>query len=331
MADLGAIWAAEDAVPPGGPSGTATNGSDTIIGDGGANTLGSASAPTGNGQDTIYGAGGNDTLSGGNGLDTLYGGAGDDTLNGGNDTDVLYGGSGADILNGQAGNDTLAGGKDNDILTGGNGDDTFVFRFSVTETAVSESFTGWLIANNLGSYVDANGELKDGTSQSFFSSQYTAWLSHLVEKYDIGSDTDGDGKISIGLNQNDPNGTPIIEGLTQEGLSDIFADRESFAWTQGKATQTRYYSDSFSLEGETTINGEGADTLNDFGTGNDVLKLVGITQEQFLANAHASLKDADHIGALDTVITIGDSSITLLGVDMQDLGAAVTAGKIVFG
>ena len=92
-----------------------------------------------------------------------------------------------------------------------------------------------------------DGQLKDGTSQSFFSTHYTAWLSHLVDTYHLGHDVNADGKVSVDLNQNDPNGTPIVEGLTQAELSALFGAREDFTWTQGKATQTRYYSDNFTV------------------------------------------------------------------------------------
>jgi hypothetical protein len=42
------------------------------------------------------------------------------------------------------------------------------------------TFDAGLQAKGLGSYLDGDGELKDGTSQAFFSAQYAAWLNDLI-------------------------------------------------------------------------------------------------------------------------------------------------------
>lgn len=128
------------------------------------------------GNDTLYGLAGDDTLDGGSGADTMLGGTGDDTYRIDNTLDVvtelanegidtvisslkvttlgdnvenltldyvprwglghigigneldnaLTGGAGADVLKGLDGNDRLDGGGGFDILIGGDGDDTYV-------------------------------------------------------------------------------------------------------------------------------------------------------------------------------------------------------------
>ena len=109
-----------------GPFG-ATNGNDTINGDGRANK--------------ICGLFGNDTISGLAGNDTLFGdacdrqathvvgtpprGDGNDKLNGGDGNDALYGAGGRDTLNGGSGGDQLFGGDGDDALTGAGGVDRF--------------------------------------------------------------------------------------------------------------------------------------------------------------------------------------------------------------
>lgn len=337
MADLETIWQQEDAVPPGGPSGSATNGDDIIIGDNNDNILGSSAPNTGNGADEIYGAGGNDTLNGGNGADTLYGGAGIDTLNGDNGEDELYGGSGDDTLKGGGANDILVGGKDNDTLTGGSGDDEFVFRFCLTESnGASDSFTDWLTDHGYAQYV-VSGLVADNIPQNVFASQYTAWLNYLVQEYGLGEDTDGDGIINVGLNQNDsdPDATPWIEGVSAEDLMALFDGRDDLIVKTGKVTQERYYSNIFSTgDGETTLDGEGYDIINDFrhtGAGNDTMRFQGLTTAQFdqlvadgvISVNLAATADANGV-ADDTVISWDGGSITLLG---QTFGGSLATLK----
>lgn len=84
-----------------------------------------------NGWDVLFGDDGNDTLDGGEGGDELWGGLGNDLLLGGaepsfNENDTLNGGSGDDTLIGATGDDALRGGAGADMLAGGRGADTMV-------------------------------------------------------------------------------------------------------------------------------------------------------------------------------------------------------------
>ncbi len=112
-------------------------GNDTLIGNedndklfGGAGndslrgSIGNDSLEGGEGDDTLAGGMDKDELHGGAGADYLSAGQGDDKLYGDDGDDMLYGRKGADLLEGGTGNDTLIGNQDNDTLKGGAGHDT---------------------------------------------------------------------------------------------------------------------------------------------------------------------------------------------------------------
>jgi hypothetical protein len=319
----------------------------TIIGTEASDTLIGATQPDGiaeddlivgaGGDDLIQGGGGSDTISGGDGIDTLFGDyftttdeqtPGGDNLSGGAGDDTLIGGGGNDILEGGAGGDLLCG---DDVMDGG-GADTFKFSFTTASAGQSESFTDWLAANGSGTAV-SNGELADGTTQSFFSTKYTEWLQHLVKDYGIGIDTNGDGQIKVGLNQNDPTGTPQIEGLGAEELADMFCDRENVLIKTGKTTHERHYSDGFTTSsgGEAVVTGlDGQDVIYDFEWGSDNLSFSGLgtdfTLQQFEASFQVTQSDYGTVLAL----VDGSWSATLLG--MTDVHSeADFYGQITFG
>lgn len=75
-------------------------------------------------HDYLEGYGGNDTISGGAGDDLILGGSGKDSLSGGSGYDDIDGGSGADIISGGDGNDLIYGGSGNDRLSGDAGADS---------------------------------------------------------------------------------------------------------------------------------------------------------------------------------------------------------------
>jgi VCBS repeat-containing protein len=117
------------------------------------------------------------------------------------------------------------------------------------------TFDAWLQAKGFGSYLDGDGELKDGTSQAFFSAQYAAWLNDLIAyyadairiRYALASDT----LLEATVNQNDTSGLPAITGLTAAQVDQLFDDTSDFSWTSGSARHLifheRYYSNSFNF------------------------------------------------------------------------------------
>ena len=277
-------------------------------------------------------------VNGKNGNDTITGGPGLDSLNGGPGNDLLKGGDGDDTLQGAQGNDILEGGDGNDWLKGAEGNNTFIFNFSVDDSAgASESFTGDFFAGSV-----VGGEVADGTSQNTFSVQYTNWLNHLVDTYDLGSDANGDGIIGVGLNQNDPNGTPTIEGLSATELEAMFGSRESFMAQTGRVQQERWYSDVFSWDGGPQITAsDGNDIVVSFNDSNvnntDALELHGITQAQAAALFTYQTGDFDLDGVADDSLiswegatNAGDGSITVVGETWADLGAFLNDSRVDF-
>lgn len=77
--------------------------------------------PSGN---PLIGTSGNDTLIGNEGNNRMLGAGGNDNMNGQGGNDTIFGGKGADKLFGGAGDDQLNGGKQSDDLNGGTGNDT---------------------------------------------------------------------------------------------------------------------------------------------------------------------------------------------------------------
>ena len=74
------------------------------------NVIGILNVKGGSGDDTLIGNGGNNSLAGGSGNDVILGAGGNDILDGGAGLDILLGGTGADTLVGGGGEDLLMGG-----------------------------------------------------------------------------------------------------------------------------------------------------------------------------------------------------------------------------
>lgn len=247
------------------------------------------------------------------GDDILIGSEGDDTLYGGDGDDILFGLGGDDLLDGGADMDILVGAEGDDTLTGGTENDLFQFAFEFTEGGETTSFTDWLAAQGLQT---------SGWTQSFFVTQYNAYLEHLVATYDLGFDSNGDGKIDVSFHQNEEGAVPYIEGLSDEELSAMFSESEGVMVYTGKKTQERYYSESFSIGDQIAVtSSDGLDTITDFSfEEGDRLEFVGLgsdfTLEQFMNFFRVENADRDGDGKLDTVLGLesGDWSVTLAGV-----------------
>jgi hypothetical protein len=105
---------------------------------------------------------------------------------------------------------------------------------------------------------DGTVDDRPGALQSLFSSQYAAWLYHLLTEYGLGSDEDGDGLISVHSHQNDPDARPEIEGMSAEELAGMFSDPDDFTWMSSinphssthTVTHERFYWDAFTTSEE---------------------------------------------------------------------------------
>jgi len=109
--------------------GPATNGTDTMAGGGGIDTVTYASRANGvtvtldgNFDDGEAGEGDNVGAD----IENAYGGAGNNLLTGSSSANSLVGAGGLDTIDGAAGDDLLTGGLESDFLTGGAGNDTIV-------------------------------------------------------------------------------------------------------------------------------------------------------------------------------------------------------------
>lgn len=168
---------------------------------------------------------------------------------------TLSGGRGDDLLIGGAGDDTLSGGP-------GNGNDTFQFDFFFEGSGEGGeaplSFINWL---------DDGYDIVN-MSQGDFSSQYTNWIKYLVDGWlrDLYEDIPDD--YIIDINQNDANGNPYIEGISEAQLAEVFGDASKIIITAGRNDKERYYSDlhnDFDWGGETVLtSNDGDDTITDF-------------------------------------------------------------------
>jgi hypothetical protein len=72
-------------------------------------------------------------------------------------------------------------------------------------------------------------------------------------------DANGNGKAGVRLKQHDPDGTPRVEGLTDEQLSAIFSDRDEVTLRHGHHGHDQWYSNTYtssSSEDKTTVASE---------------------------------------------------------------------------
>lgn len=225
-----------------------------------------------------------------------------------------------EILQGTELDDSIDGMGGNDTLEGLAGADAFHYAFTMTP-ADSSTFSGWLADNGLAPLADG------ATTQNFFAKHYTAWLTSLVAENELGADLDGDGEISVDLNQNDPDGTPIIEGMTEDELTAMFGDRLSLEVKTGKTTHDRWYSDSITLGSDAVTSDSGMDVITDFDAAEgDTLHMTGITLADFEAMFTITEADVNADTALDTVITLATNaswSLTLVGVTGFDPATSI--------
>jgi Ca2+-binding RTX toxin-like protein len=269
----------------------------------------------GSGSDTLFGGGGTDRLMGGLGDDTYIvddasdvvleaAGAGNDTIvasfsktigatfenltfTGGANIDgmgnaaanVLTGNSGDNTLNGRVGNDTLNGGLGNDVLLGDSGNDT-----------LNGDDGDDILSGSSGEDTLNGGAGSDSLSGGGGNDTADGGAGNDVLLGESGFDTlnggDGDDVLDGGAHGDVLNGGAGNDLLIGGSGSDFFVFDPSF--------------------GDDTIVGFDASP----GGGQDLLDIsaLGITAATFAASVSITQSGAN------TVVTIGDSSITLIGV-----------------
>ncbi len=284
---------------------TSGSGQDKLTGNGLANSL-----VSGGGSDTLSGLGGNDSLEGGNGHDKLNGGSGNDRLNGGNGIDTAQFFGTADVTvnlgisgaqNTGHGNDTLLSienilsGSGNDKLTG-NGSDN-----ALSSGAGDDTLTG-----AGGSDVLSSGRGKD----KLFGGEDADTLNG-----GRGADklfgNNGNDKL-YGNNDNDTlfgnSGHDTLSGGKGADRLEGGSGNDKLVGGQG--------SDDFIFK-----SGDGNDTITDFDAlnGQEDIDLSAV-----LAIANFADLSANHMNQTGANVTINDGNglrITLLGVDLGDLGS----------
>ncbi|PSJ45132.1 heme peroxidase [Zobellella endophytica] len=273
-------------------------GDDQLLGSGGDDWLSGA-----NGNDSLHGQGGNDVLLGGAGTDTLYGddgddllnghggddqlagGAGNDTLYGGGNNDTLGGNAGDDLLYGQGGNDVLFGGVGNDFLAGNAGDDQL--QGGLGNDSLYGGHGNDLMAGNAGDDMlyggQGNDNLYGGDGSDFMTGQggddlLVGGLGNDALYGAAGNDT-----------LNGQEGDDVLDGGTGNDLLIGAAGNDTFAFSQANF---------------------GLDTIQDFTSGQDLMDIsaLGVTSANFASQV--VITD----GGVDAIVTIGGSSITLVGV-----------------
>ncbi|KPA19787.1 Serralysin C precursor [Shimia sp. SK013] len=293
-------------------------GNDTITGLGGADSLlGNA------GDDSLLGSAGNDTISGGGGADRIYGGSDDDRLLGGNGADTMSGGFnndtvdggiGNDLLRGNGGNDTLLGDEGRDTLIGGNGNDRLdggedndrLDGGTRSDTLYGRDGDDILLGGGGADHLyggDGNdtGEGGNGNDRFFGGGGNDVFSG------------DGGNDRAYGENNND--------SLRGGGGDDTLVGGSGFDTLDGGLDN-----DELTGGGNADVfvfaDGHGDDTITDFNAtnGNEDIDFSSVSAITDIADLLAN-----HIvstaGGNVVIDTGGGNSLTLLGVDVADLGA----------
>ena len=307
-------------------------------------------------RDFLSGAVGDDFISGGNGKDSLTGEAGNDTIVGGNDNDTLIGEVGSDSLQGESGNDllqggsgfdTLNGGEGNDVLTGNFNWDIFVFTgefgndtitdfdqsntfesIDLSDIAEIESFDD-LIQNHLGNNEDGNAVITVGDNSITLLGVSAESL--IANDFIIQDAPNNDNQEDDSLIGSDGNDTLLGEGGNDTLIGNAGSDNliggdgndliqggsgfDTLDGGEGDDVLTGNFNwDIFVFNGEF-----GNDTITDFDQSNtfERIDLSGITEiesfDDLIQNHLGNNEDGN------AVITVGDNSITLLGVSAESL------------
>ncbi|MEM1103368.1 MAG: Ig-like domain-containing protein [Pseudomonadota bacterium] len=325
-----------------------SNGDDEIFGgegDAGKDTLdgglgddllvagaGDDTVFSGEGDDKALGGAGNDLLYGGAGDDTLMGEAGDDTAYGGEGADELYGGGGADMLDAGAGDDLVAAQDGADLVLAGAGNDTV---YAGQNDNASDTLDGGdgddlligfggddLLLGGAGSdklHVDVGDDTLDGGADNDLL--FGGAGDDLVDGGSGDDELSGNGGNDT-LRGGDGNdslygqfGDDLLEGGAGNDIIFGGGDAGSDTLSGGAGNDTLY-----GLDGDDVFvfgAGDGADRIQDFSAG-DMLDLSGLGAD--FDTVGEVLAAGAQVGG-NVVFTFGADQLTLVGTDLNDLGA----------
>ena len=243
----------------------------------------------GEGSDSISGSAGDDVIDAGSGDDRTNGGTGDDIIDGGTGNDRVKGGSGNDTLSGGEGTDRLEGGTGNDTMDGGTGNDT-LYGGKGSDTLTGGEGDDYLNAgrdDDILSGGEGNDRLSGGSGADVLDGGTGNDRLYGGSDNDALSGGEGNDRLYGGK------GDDIIDG----GAGDDYLKGDSGA-------------DTFSFGGEF-----GDDLVKDFKVGEgDSIDLTGTEIGDFRTLMDHSRQDGNN-----TVIDLDGGSITLQGVDRNDL------------
>lgn len=313
---------------------------DMLFGDGDDDDLSG-----GKGKDTLDGGNGDDKLSGGNQDDTLSGGNGNDILKGNSGNDRFDGGAGADDMYGGAGGDRFEAGDGADTYDGGGGIDVLSLIAAAGRTTVDLP-GGTMSGKGLGlnqvisvEVVFASRNVDkitgDDANNRFYGFEGNDTLAggggNDLLLGGLGRDTldGGQGNDTLHGDKDYPNsdaenvgGNDVLKGGDGNddlrgggGRDSLYGQGDDDRLNGGGGNDTLFGgggADHFEMS-------RGADTIRDFDLENDVIDVSG---GESLASFRNLEEVAAHVQSLttgDTIIAIGGSTLTIVGVTFEQL------------
>ncbi|MCP5361883.1 MAG: calcium-binding protein [Hyphomicrobiales bacterium] len=233
---------------------------------------------------------------------------GSDDLNGsGNNQDnVIAGNDGNNLLSGGNGNDALVGGNGNDTLDGGNGDDT-ICAGSGDDSVIGGNGNDRIITE------DGNDTVHAGTGDdAVFGGNNN----------DLIFGEAGDDSLDGGEGDDQLFGQTGDDSLTGGGGSDTLSgDKgdDTLIGGAGNDSLTGGKGDDFF----SFTDGSGEDVIDDFEAGDDVIQLTkDINGSGILTGDDVLAGVTEDLSGNAVVDLGGGNTITLLGVDKDDLSAS---------
>jgi serralysin len=280
----------------------------------------------GSGADILLGEFGNDRLFGEFDNDLLFGGVGDDEMQGEQGDDRLFGDVGADIMFGQDGNDEMQGENDNDRLFGGFGQDIMFGQAGNDEMQGEQDndrLFGGFGADIMFGQAGADELQGEQDNDRLFGGQGADILFGQDGADELQGEEDND-RLFGGLGMDSLFGQAGNDELQGEEDNDVLSGGDGIDQLVGGAGADRLNggADNDTLNGGSGGDffifaaGAGADTLNGFEDGLDVLDLRTYAGATF-ANTTILQQGAD------TLVTfVGGESVLLVGINAVNIDAA---------
>ncbi|SIO02359.1 Hemolysin-type calcium-binding repeat-containing protein [Rhodovulum sp. ES.010] len=260
--------------------------------------------------DMLYGTDGSDAITGFDGADKLFGEAGDDHLLGGAGDDVLRGATGDDLLEGAAGNDRLYAGAGDDEVSGGGGADL------IEGHGGADILSGDAGDDEISGGTGADAILGGSGHDRLFGGAGDDVIEGAGGKDHI-SGEGGNDTLYGGSWKDRLYGGSGDDALYGGAGNDLLKGGDGADRLSGDAGNDRLFGGAGADVFVFAAAGFGADRIEDFELGLDVIDLSGLSSGlSWDAFATTCLTDS----AEGVLIDVAGSAITLLGIDAADLG-----------